>query len=330
MSVAPFDVVGVGNAIVDVTVETSEAELKRLEINKGTMTLLDIEHADRLYHEINSGLQCSGGSAANTLAGLASLGGAGAYIGKVRDDDLGDVFRYDLKAIGVEYPMRPAGDGLPTARCLVFVTPDADRTMLTFLGISATLGPDDIDPETIGGSQITYLEGYLYDEPEAKEAFFKAAEIAHAAGRKVALTLSDPFCVDRHRASFQHLLEAHVDIIFANHDEITSLCECAALNDAIGMLAGKVEIAALTRGERGAVIVTSDNVCEIPAERVDKVIDTTGAGDLFAAGVLFGLTRGFDVSKAGRIGAICAAEVVSHYGARPEATLAHLIKENPG
>ena len=330
MSDTLFDVVGVGNAIVDVTVETSEAELKRLEINKGTMTLIDIEQADRLYSEIYSGLQCSGGSAANTLAGLVSLGGAGAYIGKVCDDDLGDVFRHDLKAIGVDYPLRPAGSGPPTARCLVFVTPDADRTMLTSLGISATLGPDDIDPETIGGSQITYLEGYLYDEPEAKEAFFKAAEIAHAAGRKVALTLSDPFCVDRHRASFRHLLETHVDIIFANHDEITSLCECVALNDAIGILAGKVEIAALTRGELGSVIVTSDNVYEIPAERVDNVIDTTGAGDLFAAGVLFGLTQGFDVSKAGRTGAICAAEVVSHYGARPEATLANLIKEKPG
>ena len=330
MSAALFDVVGVGNAIVDVTVKTSEAELKRLKINKGTMTLLDIEQADRLYSEIGSGFQCSGGSAANTLAGLVSLGGAGAYVGKVCDDDLGDVFGRDLKAVGVDYPMRPGVGGPPTARCLVFVTPDADRTMLTFLGISATLGPDDIDPETIGASQITYLEGYLYDQPAAKEAFVKAAEVAHAAGRQVALTLSDPFCVDRHRASFQHLLEAHVDIIFANHDEITSLYECGSLNVAISMLEGKIEIAALTRGEQGSVIMTSDNVYEIPAERVHNVIDTTGAGDLFAAGVLFGLTQGFDVPKAGRIGAICAAEVVSHYGARPEVSLARLIKEKPG
>jgi sugar/nucleoside kinase (ribokinase family) len=330
MAEARFDVVGVGNAIVDVIARTDENDLARLDLNKGTMTLIDDAQAQWLYSEMGAGQETSGGSAANTLAGIASLGGKGAYIGKVRNDQLGEVFSHDLRAVGVEYPMRPATEGPATAQCLIFVTPDADRTMQTFLGVSMMLNPDDIDPETVGDGQITYLEGYLFDRDEAKEAFVKAAELAHAAGRRVALTLSDPFCVDRHRASFRNMVEGHVDIVFANRDEITSLYETDSFDDAVGQLVGKVDIAAVTRSEEGSVIVTANEVVEIPAEPVDKVVDTTGAGDLYAAGVLYGLTQGYELAVAGRIGSICAAEVISHYGARPEESLAELVREKLG
>lgn len=330
MADAQLDVVGVGNAIVDVIAQADEALIERLNLSKGTMTLIDADDADRLYGEMGTGRETSGGSAANTLAGIASLGGAGAYIGKVRDDQLGGVFSHDIKAAGVDYRSRPATEGESTARCLIFVTPDADRTMQTFLGVSVMMGPDDIDPEAIGDAQITYLEGYLFDRDAAKEAFVKAAELAHAAGRKVALSLSDPFCVDRHRASFRHLVEGHVDILFANHDEITSLFETDSFDDAVGQLVGKVDLAAVTRGAEGSVIVTADQVIEIPAEPVTNVVDTTGAGDLYAAGVLFGLTRGYELGIAGRIGSICAAEVISHYGARPETSLSALVNEKLG
>lgn len=330
MADAQLDVVGVGNAIVDVIAQADEALIERLNLSKGTMTLIDAEDADRLYGEMGAGIETSGGSAANTLAGIASLGGAGAYIGKVRDDQLGGVFSHDIRAVGVDYRSRPATEGESTARCLIFVTPDADRTMQTFLGVSVMLGPDDIDPEAVGDAQITYLEGYLFDRDEAKEAFVKAAELAHAAGRKVALSLSDPFCVDRHRASFRHLVEGHVDILFANHDEITSLFETDSFDDAVGQLVGKVDLAAVTRGAEGSVIVTADQVIEIAAEPVENVVDTTGAGDLYAAGVLFGLTQGYELENAGRIGSICAAEVISHYGARPAVSLSALVNEKLG
>ena len=330
MADAQFDVVGVGNAIVDVISQADEALIKRLDLNKGTMTLIDADQAEWLYSEMGAGIETSGGSAANTLAGIASLGGKGAYIGKVRADQLGGVFSHDIQAAGVDYRLRAATEGPTTARCLIFVTPDADRTMQTFLGVSVMLGPEDIDPEAIGDAKITYLEGYLFDRDEAKEAFVKAAELAHAAGRKVALSLSDPFCVDRHRASFRHLVEGHVDILFANSDEITSLYETDSFDDAVGQLVGKIELAAVTRGAEGSVIVTADEVVEIAAEPVGKVVDTTGAGDLYAAGVLFGLTQGFEFGVAGRIGSICAAEVISHYGARPETSLSALVKEKMG
>lgn len=330
MADALFDVVGVGNAIVDVIAQADDALIERLELNKGTMTLIEAEQAEWLYSEMGPGIETSGGSAANTLAGIASLGGRGAYIGKVRDDQLGRVFSHDIKSAGVDYRLRPATEGPQTARCLIFVTPDADRTMQTFLGVSVLLGSDDIDPEAIGDAQITYLEGYLFDRDEAKEAFVKAAELAHAAGRKVALSLSDPFCVDRHRASFKHLVEGHVDILFANSDEITSLYETDSFNDAVGQLVGKIDLAAVTRSAEGSVIVTADEVVEIAAEPVEKVVDTTGAGDLYAAGVLYGLTQGYELEVAGRIGSICAAEVISHYGARPAVSLSALVKEKMG
>lgn len=330
MADAQLDVVGVGNAIVDVIGQADEALIERLSLSKGTMTLIDAADADRLYSEMGPAIETSGGSAANTLAGIASLGGVGAYIGKVRDDQLGGVFSHDIKAAGVDYRSRAANEGESTARCLIFVTPDADRTMQTFLGVSVMLGPEDIDPEAIGDAQITYLEGYLFDQDPAKEAFVKAAELAHAASRKVALSLSDPFCVDRHRASFLDLVDGHVDILFANHDEITSLFETSSLDDAVNQLVGKVDLAAITRGPEGSIIVTADQVIEIAAEPVTDVVDTTGAGDLYAAGVLFGLSQGHELKIAGRIGSICAAEVISHYGARPAVSLSDLVNEKLG
>jgi sugar/nucleoside kinase (ribokinase family) len=328
MTDASLDVVGVGNAIVDVLTQADDAQLEQLGLAKGAMTLIDSDRAEELYGKMGAGIEVSGGSAANTLAGIASLGGTCAYIGKVRDDQLGEVFNHDIRAAGVDYRSRAVTSGPQTARCLIFVTPDAQRTMQTFLGVSVDLGPDDIDPEAIGQAAITYLEGYLFDKEDAKEAFVKAAEIAHAAGRKVALSLSDPFCVDRHRAAFLHLVEGHIDILFANEAEITSLYEVEDFDAAVAKVRGHCEIAALTRGADGSVIVTADEFIEIAAEPVDKVVDTTGAGDLFAAGVLFGITHGYELAVCGKIGSIASAEIISHYGARPETPLAPLITAN--
>jgi sugar/nucleoside kinase (ribokinase family) len=314
---------------VDMLTQADDAQLERLGLTKGAMTLIDVDRAQELYGQMGAGKSVSGGSAANTLAGIASLGGTGAYIGKVRDDQLGDVFARDLRAAGVDYRSRPVTSGPPTARCLIFVTPDAQRTMQTFLGASVDLGPDDIDPQAIGQAAITYLEGYLFDKEDAKEAFIKAAEIAHAAGRKVALSLSDPFCVDRHRAAFLHLVEGHIDILFANEAEITSLYEVEDFDAAVANVRGHCEIAALTRGADGSIIVTADEFIEIAAEPVENVVDTTGAGDLFAAGVLFGITQGYELALCGKFGAIASAEIISHYGARPQTPLAPLIAANP-
>ena len=322
-----FDVCGVGNAIVDVLAQSDDAFLGRHKLAKGAMTLIDEKRAHELYDAMRPGVEVSGGSAANTMVGIASLGGRAAYIGKVRSDQLGEVFNHDLRAAGVEYRTRPSAVGGSTARCLIFVTPDAQRTMQTFLGVSSELSSDDIDPEAIGAADITYLEGYLFDPPKAKEAFVKAAEIAHAAGRKVALTLSDPFCVGRHRADFLRLVQGHIDILFANEAEITALYETKSFDDAAKAVRGHCELAALTRSEKGAVIVTAKQVDAIPAEPVTKVVDTTGAGDLFAAGFLYGITHGKDLPGAARIGAICASEIISHYGARPETPLKDLVRQ---
>ena len=328
MSQAMFDVVGVGNAIVDVLGQADEEFLRRNALEKGAMTLVDAKRIDELYGAMGPAVEMSGGSAANTLAGVASLGGRGAYIGKVANDQFGRIFIHDLRAIGVDYRSRPVGGvTAPTARCLVFVTPDAQRTMQTFLGISVELGPDDIDPEAIGGARITYLEGYLFDREPAKEAFVKAAEIAHAAGRKVALTLSDPFCVDRHRAAFLHLVQGHVDIVFANEAEICSLYQVAGFDAAAAAIRGHCEIAALTRSEHGSVVIAGEATHAVGAEPVAQVVDTTGAGDLYAAGFLFGLTQGRDLPTCARIGSVAAAEVIRHFGARPETSLAELLKQ---
>jgi sugar/nucleoside kinase (ribokinase family) len=319
-----FDVIGIGNAIVDVIAHADDGFLDDNGLNKGTMTLIDAQQAEHLYHLMGAGIESSGGSAANTLAGLAALGGQGAFIGKVRNDQLGGIFRHDISALGVAFDSPPATAGPPTARCLVFVTADAQRTMQTFLGVSAELGPDDIDEEVIAASAITYLEGYLWDPPAAKAAFQKAASIAHEHGNMVALTLSDPFCVDRHRIDFLDLVESHVDILFANEAEIMSLYQVDDFDSALQHVTGHCQVAALTRSEKGAVIVSGEEVHVIDAVPVANVVDTTGAGDLFAAGFLYGLTQGRDLHDCGRLGVICAGEVIGHYGARPEADLVQL------
>ena len=323
-----YDVIGVGTASVDVLSPAEESFLSDHGLDKGVMTLIDGARGTELYDAMGPAVEVSGGSAANTLAGIASLGGKGAYIGKVRADVLGEVFRHDIRAIGVDYRTKPAeGEGEPTARCLIFVTPDAERTMQTCLGVSVELGPADIDVEAIQAAQITYLEGYLFDPAEAKKAFVHAAEAAHAAGRKVALSLSDAFCVDRHRAEFLHLISGHIDILFANEDEITSLFEVDSFDRALEMTRGHCEIAALTRSAKGSVILNRDQAYEVPAAPVGKVVDTTGAGDLYAAGVLYGLTQGFELPECARIGGLAAAEVIQHYGARPEKSLAKLLAD---
>ena len=321
---APFDVVGLGNAIVDVVVRTDDSTLGALGLTKGATTLIDADRAAAVRPYTEGGIEMSGGSAANTIAGLASLGGRGAFLGKVGGDELGRAFRDDITAIGVEYRSPPVA-GPETARCLVFVTPDAERTMLTFLGVSTAFGPDDVDSGLIENAAITYLEGYLFDEERAKAAFVKAAELAHAAGRRVALSLSDPFCVERHRAAFRHLVHGHVDILFANEAEITALYEVEDFDEACRRAAADCPFAALTKGAAGSVVAAGDAVVPVGAAPVGQVVDTTGAGDLYAAGVLFGLTRGYEPELCGRIGAIAAAEVVSHYGARPQTRLADLL-----
>jgi sugar/nucleoside kinase (ribokinase family) len=328
MADATYDVIGVGNAIVDVIAQADEAQIETLGLAKGAMTLIDADQARDLYGQMGPGMESSGGSAANTLAGIASFGGAGAYIGKVRNDQLGGVFRHDIQAVGVDYRTQPATEGPPTARCLIFVTPDAERTMQTFLGVSVELGIGDIDAAAIEASRITYLEGYLFDKEAAKEAFVHAAEIAHAAGRKVALTLSDAFCVDRHRAAFLHLVEGHVDILFANEAEITSLYSVGDFDAAVRKISGHCEIAAVTRSEKGSVVVSGGETQAVPAMSVEKVVDTTGAGDLYAAGFLYGLTQGRELADCARIGGLAAAEVIRHYGARPAVSLKALLAKN--
>jgi sugar/nucleoside kinase (ribokinase family) len=265
-------------------------------------------------------VQLSGGSAGYTIAGIASFGGNAGYIGKVRDDTLGRVFRHDITAAAVKFPTPPAPDGPATARCLIFVTPDAQRTMNTYLGACASLSPADMDEELIRAAKITYLEGYLYDPPLAQEAFHRAAEIAHKAGRKVALSLSDRFCVERYRNEFRRLAALHVDYLFANESEITALFE-TDFDNALSKAAGAVEIAAVTRGPAGSVIATGSSRIKINAAPVARVVDTTGAGDLFASGFLFGLSRGFPLAECGRLASLAAAEIISHYGGRPETPL---------
>jgi sugar/nucleoside kinase (ribokinase family) len=322
-----IDVVGIGNAIVDVIAHADDAFLARETLVKGTMTLIDAPRADALYQMMGPAVEISGGSVGNTMAGLASLGGRGAYIGKVRDDFLGQVYRHDITAVGVRFDTPAATSGPGTARCLILVTPDGQRTMNTYLGACADLGPADIDPDMIAAAQITYLEGYLFDPPQAQEAFRKASAIAHAAGHKVALSLSDPFCVGRHRAAFRDLVEREIDILFANEVEICSLYETADFGVAASAVRGHVAIAALTRSAAGSVILADSAEHHIAAAPIARVVDTTGAGDLYASGFLFGLTRDRPLPTCGEIGSLCAAEIISHVGARPETALSRLVAE---
>lgn len=331
MSLPKYGVVAVGNALVDVLAQTSEefiAEQKEKHgMEKGAMTLIEEERAADLYGHMQDPIQTSGGSAANTMAGFASFGGKGGFIGKVADDMLGQVFSNDIRGLNLHFNTTPLIGGPETGRCMILITPDAQRTMNTFLGASIEIHADDVDEELINNAQITYLEGYLFDRDQAKQAFIRAAEAAHSAGHRVALSLSDPFCVDRHRSDFLRLVENHVDILFANEDEIKSLYMQDNFDDAASAVSEHVEVAILTRGAQGAVIRSKGESIEIAAEPVAKVIDTTGAGDQFAAGFLYGFTEGKELAECGRLGAIAAAEVISHIGPRPEANLSELAEQ---
>jgi sugar/nucleoside kinase (ribokinase family) len=325
MNSAAIDVVGVGNAIVDVIAHADERFLADEGLALGAMTLIDAERAEQLYRKIGPAIESSGGSAGNTMAGIAALGGRGGYIGKVRDDLLGDVFRHDIAAIGVRFETPAANSGPGTARCLVLVTPDGQRTMGTYLGACVELGPEDVDPALIAAAQVTYLEGYLFDPPRAQEAFRTAAAFAHRAGRQVALSLSDPFCVGRHRAAFRELVMGEVDILFANEAEICSLYETEDFAAAAAAVRGHVAVAALTRSAHGSVVLGDGGEHIVAAVPGVEVVDTTGAGDLYAAGFLYGLTRGLPLPTCGAIGSLCAAEIISHVGARPETPLKELV-----
>ena len=322
-----LDLVGIGNAIVDVLSQTEDGFLIEHRLNKGAMTLIEAEAADKLYSQMGPGVEMSGGSAGNTMAAFASLGGRGGYIGKVGNDQLGKVFSHDIKASGICFDTPPLEDGPPTARCLILVTPDAQRTMCTFLGACVWIGPGDLNAEMISSAKVTYLEGYLFDKDRAKKTFQKAAEIAHAAGKEVALTLSDPFCVNRHRAEFLELVDHHIDILFANEAEIKALFETDSFDVAVDKIRGLCKIAVLTRSEKGSLIVTSDQTYKIAAEPVTRIIDTTGAGDAYAAGFLFGYTHGRDLPECGRIAGVVAAEIIAQMGARPQRSLAKLVQE---
>jgi sugar/nucleoside kinase (ribokinase family) len=323
-----LDVIGIGNAIVDVIASADDGFLARHGMHKGAMVLVDERRADAIYAEMGATVMSSGGSAANTVAGIASFGGRTGFIGKTRDDALGEVFRHDITAAGATFSTPASTSGPATARCLVLVTPDSQRTMNTFLGASGLLTPHDVDAALVRSAAVTYLEGYLYDAPAAQEAFHAAAEIAHGAGRRIALTLSDPFCVNRHREAFLRLVDRHVDVLFANLAEASALFESEDLDDIVARLRATTELAALTRGADGSLVVTKDEVVEVRAVRVGRVVDTTGAGDAYAAGFLFGLTHGLSLDECGRLGSLAAAEAISHFGARAQTNLRELALEH--
>lgn len=320
-----FDVVALGNALVDVLAYADDDFVAHTGVEPGAMTMVDAARSDEIYAEMGPATESSGGSAANTAAGVASFGGRAAYIGRVSDDAFGKVFSHDLRSIGVHFDSPPATTGAPTGRCLVLVTPDAQRTMCTFLGAGAELDESYVDEALIASSAVTYLEGYVWDPPAAKKAVRRAAAVAHQADQRVALTLSDPFCVERHREEFLELIEGHVDILFANEHEITMLYEVDTFDEALHRVRGHCEIAALTRGPHGSVVVAGDDVHVIDAHPVE-VVDTTGAGDLYAAGFLYGLTHGHALATCGRLASLAAAEVISHLGARPAEVLAELAR----
>jgi len=322
-----YDVVGIGNAIVDIISRCDDGFLSKHDLAKGFMRLIDAEEANRLYAAMGPAVERSGGSVANTIAGLASFGAKCGFIGRVAADQFGGIFRHDIRSQGVAYDTAPATDGAPTARCLILVTPDGERTMNTFLGASVDLSATDIDQAMIENSKIIYLEGYLFDRHQAKEAFRDAARRARRVGVKVSLSLSDAFCVDRHRDDFRKLVREGADIVFANEKEITSLYQVNSFEQAANAALQDCEMAVLTRSEEGSVIVASGETIEIPADAVPEVVDVTGAGDLYAAGFLYGLTRGLPLETCGRLGSLAAAEVIGHIGARPENPLRELAKE---
>ena len=330
MTAKTLDVVGIGNAIVDVLVSADDRFLADHGLTKGTMALMDEHQADRLYASVGAGLETSGGSAANTLAGIAQLGGRAGFIGRVRDDQLGAIFRHDIQSVGTRYDTPAASDGPSTARCLILVTPDAQRTMCTYLGASVGLDPQDLDLDMVAQAKVLYLEGYLWDSDDAKRAFIAAADIARAHGGEVALSLSDAFCVDRHRDSFLELVDGHVDILFANEMEITSLYQANSFEEALRQVRGRCRVAALTRSEQGSLVLAEDGTHPIAAVQLGPLVDTTGAGDLYAAGFLHGWTQGLDPQRCGQLGSLCAGQVVTQLGPRPQVDLAALVRSQLG
>ncbi len=325
-----FDVVGIGNAIVDVLVQADDDLLDNFELTKGTMALVDEHQAEKLYASVGPGLETSGGSAANTLAGVAQLGGRAGFIGRVRNDQLGGIFAHDIRSVGARFDTPAATTGPSTARCLILVTPDAQRTMCTYLGASVGLDPADLDLDLVAQANVLYLEGYLWDSEEAKAAFIAAAEVARAHGGEVALSLSDAFCVERHRDSFQELVDGHVDILFANEMEITALYKANSFEEAADQVRGRCKVAALTRSELGSVILNGESSHAIKPFQLGPLVDTTGAGDLYAAGFLHGYTQGQDLEACGRLGSLCAGQVVTQLGPRPQGSLKDLVAQHLG
>jgi sugar/nucleoside kinase (ribokinase family) len=326
-----LDIIAIGNAIVDVISRADDAFITSEGIDKGSMRLVDTETAEGLYSRMGAGIEASGGSAANTVAGIAALGGKCGFIGQVANDQLGQVFTHDIRSLGVQFDTPARTGEPPTARCLILVTPDAQRTMNTFLGASQYLPADALDPALIASASILYLEGYLWDPEEPRAAMRKAIDIARGAGRKVAFTLSDAFCISRHRADFLSLIDGGlIDILFANESEILSLNESEDFEASVAAIAAKVPLLVVTRGEQGAIAVGGGERFAVPAEPIERIVDTTGAGDLFAAGFLAGQAQGRSVQASLTMGAIAAAEVISHYGARPEADLKALVAARLG
>jgi sugar/nucleoside kinase (ribokinase family) len=321
---ARFDVVGIGNALVDVLVNETDEKIEHLGMIKGAMNLVDEARSEAIYAAIGPGVEISGGSVSNSMVGIANLGGRSAYMGKVRDDQLGKIFRHDITANGVSFSTPAAADGPSTGCCLILVTPDAERTMNTYLGASVHFGPEDVDQDVIGASKILFLEGYLFDPPGAQDAFRVAARMAHDSGRTVAMTLSDQFCVERHREEFAAMVESSVDVLFANQHELVSLYQTDTLEEAMDIVQTKCAISAVTCSADGSVVVTAEDRISVPATPVAEVVDTTAAGDLYAAGFLFGLAAGHDLYTCGRLGSTAAAEVISHMGARPSVPLDEL------
>jgi sugar/nucleoside kinase (ribokinase family) len=333
-SPASFDVVAIGSALVDVLSDATAEDLRGFDLAKGSMTLVDLARAATLYKAKGPAIEMSGGSAANTAVGVAQLGGRVGYLGKVAADELGEIFLHDISAAGVVLghtaPVEPSvdpADDRATGRCLVYVTEDGERTMATHLGVAATMGPEDLDEELVARAQVVYLEGYLWDLGPAKAAMRRAMQVAHDSDSLVALTLSDPFCVQRHQREFLELLHGDVDVLFANEDETTLLFGTPTFDEALGAVEETGILAALTRGAAGSVVVAASGPVHIPAEPVEHVADTTGAGDLFAAGFLYGLTHGMDPESCARLGGLCAAEIISHIGARPRADLRQLAAQ---
>lgn len=323
------DVLTIGNAIVDVMAHAEDDFLVGQRLTKGAMRLIDGQEADRLYDLMGPAIETSGGCAGNTAAGIAAFGGRAAFIGKVADDHLGRLYSHDMRATGVAFNTPPLTDGAPTARSMILITPDGERTMSTYLGACQELTVADIDPEKVAGAAITYLEGYLWDPPQAKDAFRRAAGIAHGAGRQVSLTLSDSFCVDRFRDEFLGLIRSGtIDLVFANESEVRALYQTADLDTGVHALQHDCRMAAVTMGAKGALVVTHDGIRRVSATPVETVVDTTGAGDLFAAGFLFGYARGMPLADAARLGTIAAAEVIGHIGPRPAISLADLARQS--